>query len=149
MDKECTEFCCQFCSFQVEAWKRRLLKHRRPYIWSLQPACPHSVQCSLSGDASPTRPSAGPLQPTASIEFVFVVLPPSFVSPKLQVFNQRLIQNFLWMCPWTQCRHYAGFARNTIHCTSKLPTVSSVFSEHTLSKYSSNDSASAYCAAFL
>ena len=94
VDKECTEFCCQFCSFQVEAWKRRLLKHRRPYICSLQPACPHSVQCSLSGDASPTRPSAGdhccPPQASSSFHVVFVVLPPSFVSPKLQVFNQRL-----------------------------------------------------------
>ena len=65
------------------------------------------MQCSLSGDASPTRPSAGPLQPTASIQFVsccFCGAAALFVSPKLQVFNQRLIQNFLWMCPWTQYR---------------------------------------------
>ena len=43
-------------------------------------------------------------QPQASSSFhvVFVVLLPSFLCPKLQVFNQQLIQNFLWLCPWTQ-----------------------------------------------
>ena len=29
VDKECTKLRCQFCLFQVEAWKRRVLKHRR------------------------------------------------------------------------------------------------------------------------
>ena len=139
----------------MEAWKQRVLKHRRRVcLLSAASMSPFSA-VSLSGDVSPTRPSGGPLQPMVSIQFVscyFVVLPPSFVSPKLQVFNQRLIQNFLWMCSWIRLlvSHYADFARDTIHCTSKLPTstVSSVFSEHTPSKYSSNDSASAYCAAF-
>ena len=50
----------------------------------------------------PQQDHCSPLQASSSFHVVFVVLPSSFVSPKLQVFNQRLIQNFLWMCPWTQ-----------------------------------------------
>ena len=52
----------------------------------------------------PQQDHCSPPQASSSFHVVFVVLPPSFVSPKLQVFNQRLIQNFLWMCPWTQYR---------------------------------------------
>ena len=52
----------------------------------------------------PQQDHCSPPQASSLFHVVFVVLPPSFVSPKLQVFNQRLIQNFLWICPWTQYR---------------------------------------------
>ena len=52
----------------------------------------------------PQQDHCSPPQASSSFHVVFVVLPSSFVSPKLQLFNQRLIQNFLWMCPWTQYR---------------------------------------------
>ena len=52
----------------------------------------------------PQQDHCSPPQASSSFHVVFVVLLPSFVSPKLQVFNQRLIHNFLWMCPWTQYR---------------------------------------------
>ena len=70
VDKECTELRCQFCLFLVEAWKRRVLEHRRRLCLLSAPSMSPFGAVSLLGDASPTWPSAGPLQPTASIQFV-------------------------------------------------------------------------------
>ena len=77
VDNECTDLRCQFCVYSLwkpgngESWNTE-----DTYVCSVQPACPHSVQCpsALLGDASPTRPSAGPLQPTASIRAIRFML---------------------------------------------------------------------------
>ena len=83
----------------MEAWKRRVLKHRRHlYLLTAASMSPFSAMFIVG----PQQDRCSQPQASSSFHVVFVVLPPSFVSPKLQVFNQRLIQNFLWMCPWTQ-----------------------------------------------
>ena len=99
VDKECTKLRCQLCLFQVEAWKRRVLKHRRRlYLLIAASMSPFSAMFFVGSQ----QDHCSPPQASSSFHVVFVVLPPSFVSPKLQLFNQRLIQNFLWMCPWTR-----------------------------------------------
>ena len=49
VDKGCTEFCCWvLCLFLVEAWKTNgesLTTKDAGFVRSVQPACPHSVQC--------------------------------------------------------------------------------------------------------
>ena len=99
VDKERTKLRCQFCLFQVEAWKWQVLKHRRRlYLLTAASMSPFSAMFFVG----PQQDYCSPPQASSSFHVVFVVLPPSFVSPKLQVFNQRLIWNFLWVCPWTQ-----------------------------------------------
>ena len=81
----------------MEAWKRRVLKHRRRlYLLTAASMSPFSAMLFVG----PQQDHCSSPQASSSFHVVFVMLPPSFVSPKLQVFNQRLIQNFLWMCPW-------------------------------------------------
>ena len=63
VDKECTELRCQFCLFQVEAWKRRVLKHRRRlYLLTADSMSPFSAmffvgRCVANSALSRTTPA--------------------------------------------------------------------------------------------
>ena len=107
MDKECTEFRCHAVLFvsggsletaTLETPKTLIFAHCSQHV----PIRCNALCREMRRQLSLHQGHCSPPQASSSFHVVFVVLPPSFVSPKLQVFNQRLIQNILWMCPWTQ-----------------------------------------------
>ena len=138
----------------MEAWKRQVLKHLRMVICLLCAASmsPFSAT-SFVGRCVANSALSRTIAAHCKHPCYFVVLPPSFVSPKtasLQpVIDPELFMIMDVFMDSVLAFSTALFRARHIYCTSKLPTVSSVFSEHTASKYSSNNSASAYCTAFL